>query len=53
MGFLLREGGGVTTDKFYIMSAFGKYDFSNLKRALKLNYIVYFQNFINMNKIGF
>lgn len=43
------------------MSASRKYNFSNLKRALKLNCVVYFQNsmttcnnynyFINENKI--
>lgn len=32
------------TKEFYIMSDSSKYNFSNFKRVLKFNYVVYFQN---------
>lgn len=32
------------TKEFFIMSSSSKYDFSNFKRTLKLNYVVDFQN---------
>lgn len=40
--------------EFYIISASSKYNFSNLKHALKFNYVVYFQSSMTTcNKLNY